>query len=203
MKKILLLAILFGSLVHAQSMEKQTLIQANALHGGFVALAFKLSRMNEARFGMLGARFGWIVNRNFSLGAAYYGMAGNLTHYDVYAPDVVQPQGNSKYYLFDTYHGGLELEYIYQPDWQVHFSVSSLMGIGHVRYPAKSSEQVLSDDRHLFVEPALNVNVNVSNHVKFIVGFSYMVAAGVKAAGLDGNSLSGFMLNTSIAFGIF
>ncbi len=191
-----------GSVI-AQTMQKQTLLQANAQHGGYVALAVKLSRVNDARFGMIGGRFGWIVNRSFSLGAAYYGMAPTLTHYDIYAPDAVQPDDNAKYYLFDTYHGGLDIEYIYKPEKQVHLSAAALMGIGHVRYPATSNPSVLSDDRHLFVEPALNANVNISNHVKFKLGCSYMIAAGVKAAGLDRNSLSGFMLNASVAFGFF
>ena len=184
-------------------MEKQTLLQANAQHGGYVALAFKLSRVNEARFGMIGARFGWIVNRSFSLGAAYYGMATNVTHYDIYAPDEVQPSGNSKYYLFDTYHGGLQFEYIHKPEKQVHLSAGALMGIGHVRYPASSNQTVLSDDRHIFVEPSLSANVNISNNVKVALGFSYMIAAGVKAEGLDGDSLSGFVLSASIALGYF
>lgn len=201
--KNILLFILISSSVIAETMEKQTLLQANAQHGGYVAPAFKLSRINDARFGMYGIRFGWIVNRTFCLGAAYYGMVGNLTHYDIYAPDEVQPEGNSTFFLFDTYHGGMEIEYIYKPDRQVHVSVGALMGIGHVRYHAKSSDVVLSDDRHLFIEPSINANVNISDHVKFILGFSYMVTAGVKAKGLDGNSLSGFTLNASVAFGIF
>lgn len=192
-----------SSSVIAQTMEKQTLLQANAQHGGYVALAFKLSRVNDARFGMIGARFGWIINRSFSIGAAYYGMASALTHYKIYAPDDVQPDGNSKYYLFDTYHGGLDIEYIHKPEKQVHLSTGALMGIGHVRYPAKSNASVLSDDRHLFIEPTVNANVNISNHVKFKFGCSYMITTGVKAVGLDRNSLSGFVLNASIAFGIF
>lgn len=199
----MLFAILFSCLVIAQSEEKQTLFQANAQHGGFAGLAFKLSRVDDTRFGMLGVRFGWIINRTFSLGAAYYGMANRLTHYTIYAPEDVQPAGNSRYYLFDTYHGGLEIEYIHKPDKQVFLSASSLLGIGHVRYPANNSAEILSDDRHVFIEPSLNVNVNISNHSKFIVGFSYMIATGVKAEGLTKDSLSGFTLNAAVAFGFF
>ncbi len=203
MKRFVFCAILLCSITWAESSEKQTLLQANARHGGFVAPAFKLSRLDDARFGMLGYRYGWVVNRSFSLGAAYYDMAYDLTHYKLYAPDVVQPPGNSQYYIVSTHHGGIELEYIFKPDNQMFFSLNALMGIGHIRYAAESGPEVIIDDRHLFIEPTLNINVNISEYVKFIVGFSYHYTSGVRAKGLDDDSLSGFTIVSSIACGIF
>ena len=63
MKKILLLAVLCSSFSFAETTEKQTLTRGNALHGGFVALSFKLTKVMDAWYGMFGFRIGWTMNK--------------------------------------------------------------------------------------------------------------------------------------------
>jgi hypothetical protein len=202
-KKILLFALLLSSFCTAETRQKQTLLQGNAQHGGFAALGLKLGKVDDAWYGMLGFRFGWIINRSFSIGAAYYDMARNMSHYEIYAPDEVQPTNNNNYYIFDTNLGGLELEYILYPDRQIHFGFNTLMGIGHIRYLEPIYSRAIVDDRHLFIEPTLNINLNVSNHTKLIWGFSYKYTTGVKTEGLSDKSLSGLMITGTFAVGIF
>lgn len=199
----MLFVLILGSLGFAETKQKQTLLRGNAKHGGFGALSIKVGKLQDAWYGMLGFRFGWIINNNFSLGAAYYDMARNLTHYDVYAPDAVQPPNNNNYYILDTNLGGLDLEYLLFPEKQIHFGFNLLMGIAHIRYLEPVHFGAVVDDRHLFIEPTLNVSLNVSDHIKVIWGFSYRSADGVKAEGLTDDSVSGLMITGSFAVGLF
>ncbi|MBN1466050.1 hypothetical protein JXA02_09830 [candidate division KSB1 bacterium] len=203
MKKALLFYFLLGTIAFSEIVEKQTLTKGNARHGGFVAAAITCAEVSDAWYGMYGFRMGWIINRHFSLGAAYFDMAKYLTHYKVYAPDVVQPAQNSHYFLLDTNKAGLELEYFLNPDGQVHISASALMGIGHIKYEEPAYFEVFIDDRHLFIEPTVTVNLNISENVKLNIGFIYRFVSGIRAEGLNNGSLSGFTVSSSLAVGFF
>lgn len=194
---------MLASIVLSEMEEKQTLTRGNAQHGGFIAASVTCANVKDAWYGMYGFRMGWIVNRHFSLGAAYFDMAKYLTHYKVYAPDAVQPQQDGNYYLFDTNKAGIEFEYYFTPEKQAHFSLAILMGVGHVIYEEPAYFEALIDDRHLFVEPTVNINFNISEYVKVNIGFIYRFVSGVKAPGLQDGNLSGFTASSSLAVGIF
>jgi hypothetical protein len=203
LKRILIFVILVSNIATAQITNKQTLLNGNAQHGGFITASAKVAKISDAWFGMLGFRMGWIINRNFSLNAAYYALTPQITHYKLYAPDEVQPPGNGNFYLLDTTMGGIEIEYLFKPHKQVHLSTALFMGMAHIFYQEPVDLRAIVDDRHIFLEPTLNINLNVSDYVKLVFGLSYRFTSGVKAAGLDDDKLAAFTATTSLAVGIF
>jgi hypothetical protein len=58
--------------------EEETLISGGIDSGGFGALVFKFSGVNDQFAGFAGARGGWIINHQFVVGGGGYGLTSNI-----------------------------------------------------------------------------------------------------------------------------
>ncbi len=171
--------------------EDGELVNREFEHSMFAAPALKFSTLHE-EFGLLaGGRFGWVVNHRYVLGLGGYGVVNDI--------EVSDPDSNTRPDVMMSY-GGAELEYVVQPAALVHFSFSTLVGLGLVEYDYRASD---GDDTFWVIEPAAHVWLNVTPFFRTGLGAGYRMATGVDLEGLDDGDLSGFALTLTLKFGSF
>lgn len=167
------------------------LIDRNFRHNFFFGPVVKFTQVN-GEFGLvLGGRTGWIINDNYVLGLGVYGLANDVEANEISSgvtPDLTMG------------YGGLELEYVIEPEQLVHFSVYTLIGMGFVELDYTSSD---GDDTFFVFEPAANVWVNVTNFCKAGLGVGYRLVAGANVEGLESEDLSGLAATLTFKFGGF
>lgn len=160
----------------------------------FAAPTLKFTTLSD-QFGFLaGLRAGWIINRRYVIGLAGYGLVN-----DVPGPEIeygLRPDLAIKY-------GGGELEYIINPKHTVHFSISTLVGLGYVRYDFTDTTKN-DDDTFLIVEPSLTVYFNLTDNLQTGIGLSYrMTPTDVNLGDLGNPDLTGLTGTITFSFGTY
>lgn len=171
-------------------------------NGGFVGGSVKMSQLNGAWFAMGGYRLAWVINEHFTFGAAYYDLLKQATHFDLYVPPEAQPPG-AKRHLIQTNYAGMELGYIGSPEKIIFFSVYTLLGLGHLQYVEPDFLTATRDDRFVFAEPSVDVNLNLSSKIKFAASVGYRLVSGIKATGMSDQDMTGPTYTASIIIGSF
>ena len=97
-------------------------------------------------------------------------------------------------------YGGVEFEYVFDPEEIVHFSVYTLLGMGNVEFDYANVD---GDDNFFVVEPAVNVLLNVTEFFRVGLGVGYRLATGVDLEGLEDADLSGIVATLTFKFGVF
>ena len=186
MRNMLIAVVMLSVPVRAAAQEASTLLGGDVRHGGFGGPVVKFTEIN-GEFGVLvGGRGGWIINDSFVIGAGGYGLA-NEDHFDGH----VDGQGDQEGLVMG--YGGLELEYINRPLEVAHVSLSVLVGAGGAAWdPLGWGPDWHQDvDAFFITEPALNIVVNVTKHLRIGFGASYRFVGDVELPGLDNKDISG------------
>jgi hypothetical protein len=95
------------------------------------------------------------------------------------------------------------------PNDLVHFSVSTLIGGGGVLFNDRSWGSDYWDDHQrdvkgfFIVEPAFNLDLNVTSFMKTSIGASYRIVSGLKSDVSTNNDLTGASATLSFRFGKF
>ncbi len=202
LKRVFWIVILFALTQNSYSYEKMTLTSNGLKNGGFVGAALKISQLDDAWFAMAGFRMAWVINEHFTFGGAYYDMTEMFTHFDLYVPQEAQPAGEERH-LLKTNYAGMELGYIFAPERVVFISLYNLMGIGHLQYVEPKFLAATRDDRYIFTEPSVDINLNLSDHIKITTSAGYRLVSGVRATGMSNQDLSGLTLTASVILGSF
>ncbi len=202
LKRVFWIVFVLSLAQHGFSYDKMTLMDDGLKNGGFIGASLKMSQLGDVWFAMTGFRMAWVINEHFYFGGAYYDLEKKLTHFELYVPDIAQPPG-AKRHLVQTNYAGAELGYIFAPQNVVFLSVYNLMGIGHLQYVEPDYFVASLDDRFVFTEPAIDVNLNLSNNVKFIASAGYRMVSGIRASGMSNKDLSGITLTASLIVGYF
>jgi hypothetical protein len=152
----------------------------------------RFSEVNDDFALLMGGRIGLVLNRIFVIGGAGYGLVNEI-------------EAGPADRVLDFGYGGLFLEYINRPHKLMHLSVHSLIGLGGLRYRPYDYEW---DDRWhadaLFVlEPGMDVELNITKHIRIGLGGSYRLVSGVDLEGLEGNDLSGPTASMTFKLGRF
>lgn len=138
------------------------LVNRQFFHGVLAAPVMKFSTVNE-QFGLLGGgRLGWILNHNYTIGVGGYGLFNDIEANEL--DSGATPDLTMRY-------GGVEFEYVIEPQEIVHFSVYTLVGMGNVEF---DYADVDGDDNYFVVEPAVNILLNVTEF--FRVGLESAIA---------------------------
>jgi hypothetical protein len=181
--------------------QQRTLISSEEFSlGGYFSPVVKLSTVND-QFGVfVGGRGGLIINHAFAIGFGGYGLANYV--------DAINRGPLGERYM-EMGYGGLDIEYIYSPHNLVHFSFSTLIGGGGVLFNERSWGSDYWDDRDrtvngfFIVEPAVNVDLNVTTFLKTSIGASYRLVNGLKSDVSTNNELSGPSVMLSVRVGKF
>lgn len=196
LKQLILLSLVLCFQIFAQ---EQTLVGNGEMsNGGFGGPVIKYTQIKNQPSVLIGGRGGWIINHTFIIGGGGYGLANQIE-----ADNFI---GYSKPFINFGY-GGFELEYIIQSDQLLHFSIYTLIGAGGVNYRDYShgswNDWDSINDEFFVLEPALNVEVNITSFFRINAGASYRYISGVSYDNLKNEDFSGFSGVLTLKFGSF
>lgn len=168
-----------------EAQEARTLVRDEASHGGFGAVVFKGSGVNDQFAGFFGGRGAWLLDHVFALGAGGYVMGGGV--------DVQQADGEGS---LDMWYGGAELEFISGWSQVYHITFLTLVGGGALGLEGES-------DGIWTAEPELNLEINVAPYLRVNFGGGYRFVWGVDLPELSNGDLSQFFGQLTLKFGAF
>lgn len=168
-----------------KSESSETLVQGNIESGGYGAPAVKYTHMSGADGMLVGGEGGWIINHNFVLGGAGYGLTNS-----------VEQNSNS----MSMAYGGILFQYFHQPEKLLHMGGSLLIGAG-----GATIHHVTGDENHSFfvAEPELMGIVNISSLVRAGLSVGYRWAPNVSIPSVSVSSLSGVTAGLFVQVGTF
>jgi len=194
MKKIfVLLFVLFFSLtLHAQ---EETLISGEMDHGGFGGFGFRVTSINGQTVVLSGGGGAWLINSKFFIGGSGY---SNMSD-DVKAPVMVE----SEQVFMNINYGGLYFGYVFNPDKLYHVTIDALIGHGNINYSQRNSDVDWKSDNFYFIEPSVNLELNVVRWFRIGIGASYRLVNDIEIQNLQNNDINGFSAGVSFKFGKF
>jgi hypothetical protein len=182
MKKIVMCAMILLGATGAYAYDMtETLIGANAENGIYVAPVFRYTQLSDTWGLMFGGRAAWVINHVFSIGGGYY----------VNAPDNIKPVIGATKYTNDLSYGGLELEYIIEPDDLVHASLVALLGSGKTVLKNDATGATTDDASFFVLEPGINAELNLAKHLRVDLGVYYRMVTGVDTPRLSNSKVGG------------
>jgi len=129
--RVLLTAVMSWLLLHSPAdlgaQQARTLVHGEASNGGFGAIVFKGSAVNDQFAGFFGARGAWITDHVFALGVGGYVMGGGV--------DVERPAGERS---LTMWYGGAEIEFISGWSQVYHITFLTLIGGGSLGLEGES-----------------------------------------------------------------
>lgn len=196
----LLLLLLFPLALHstAQSGDERTVRTlftdpADTVTGGYFAITGKSFRTLGQDAFLLGGRLGLVIGHRLSIGLAGYGMCSPLknTAYNDYRlqHELNLPDGMA----LRMGYGGLFVEPTFFDRSVVHFSIPITFGAGGAAYGYRTQSGRYSSVVHtdaqtfFFVEPAVDVEVNILRGLRLGLGASYLYTSDIDlpATGAD------------------
>ena len=166
--------------------------------GAYIAPVFKFTNLNDQKAVFSGIKGGWIINRTFVIGAAYYGLSTNITQ------KWIDPSNNQSPLVKIT-TGGLNFEYVFLSGSIISGSAEFFMGGAGINIGA-----IYGGD-FLIWEPQLNANINLNEWFHISLGLSYRTTSSLDyypsndPTGPDFSikSLRGFTGSISFIFGMY
>jgi hypothetical protein len=151
--------------------ELKTIAFDYAIHNGFsVSPSIRLTNMAGSFSSLIGGKVSWIMNNEVTVGLIGMGYLGtnkfNYTH----------SSGEKFNGNMSLGYGGLFLEYTFNPDNKLHYSINSSAGFGGFKLatPIGTTAKVSSPwGTFYFVEPGANIEYTYSKHLRFGVEASY------------------------------
>jgi hypothetical protein len=171
-------------------------------HGGYGALTFGYSEIENLNAASIGGRGAWIIGHWFAMG---FGGTGFIN-------DISYNNAESQYTNLTGGYGGLLLEPIILPWFPVHISLPVLLGAGGIaNVTSQGSGDVYDpptyiDDATSFfiVEPCAELEINLIKYFRLSLGISYRFTSEISL--LDVSSafpLNGWVGNVTLKVGKF
>jgi hypothetical protein len=182
--------------------EIKTILGRNREGGGYCAFTSGYSVIDQKNAVLFGGRFGWLASHSIGIGIGATGFL-NEFHYE--------PSVDRDVFLAGGY-GGLYIEPILFPRWPVHLSFPVLLGAGGISYVSKeaalNNNLIEDSEAFLLVEPAAELELNLTRFFRFSIGASYRFPSAFNV-GLSGSptsnaeSIKGVSYTLSLKFGKF
>ena len=171
------------------------------IYGTFGAPEIKFTKLLDQNAAILGGRWGWVINKQFVLGAGVYALVGGVN------TNVIDPISNEQVAVNFNY-GGLELEYILLAEKVVHGSIDLLIaGAGTYFSVPDQSKPHTSYYTQSFTlyEPQLNLEFNIFKWLHLTSGVSYRIITGFEnyLPGITALNLEGLSGTLTFKFGSY
>lgn len=176
--------------------DEETLFSGKIESGGYGGPEVKFGSINGEWEVLVGGRGGWIINHQFVIGGAGYGLAteGETN------PGTIFPYLNN---TFDMGYGGVLLGYISRSNRLVHVTLDVLIGGGGISPRDDVYRYDFDEDAFFILEPSVNFELNVSSKIRFAFGGGYRITSGVEYFDLDDEDIGGTAINLMLKFGKF
>lgn len=139
-------------------------------HFGFYGgLSLRTTELNNEALMMGGFRLGFIANRSLGIGIEGYGIIPTASYNNVIQGQSVIPLGG---------YGGLTLEPIIWSNKAIHLTFPVTGGAGWLGYHEDwkdelfNSGEVIAEDVFWYVEPGVNIEINISKVLRIDLGVS-------------------------------
>lgn len=187
--RVALAAVMSGALLFSpaevEAQKARTLVQGESSNGGFGAVVFKGTGVDDQFAGFFGGRGAWLIDHVFALGAGGYVMGGGV--------DVERVSGDQS---LSMWYGGAEIEFISGWSQVYHITFLTLIGGGSLGLEGES-------DGIYAVEPAMTLEINVNSFLRLDFGGGYRFIWDVDIPDLSNGDLSQFFGQVSLKFGAF
>jgi hypothetical protein len=203
MKKILFVGSLFSSLFGYAQEEPKTLLGTNGIKswGLTAGGGFQNTQLFDESVWFAHVQAGVILNQSWTIGGHF----GQSLHYisPIYTDNTSLPV----YRDFEFKHYGGFIEYRVMPNKLVHLAFPLKLGVFEQDFDTQNAVFSDSDDAerfNLFVEPGINLELNLHKHVRLHTGVSYriLVSELYNEVNLQ-NTNNHFIWNFGVKFGIF
>lgn len=212
MKKhiILLVLLLTGAAMSAQTGTEttggdekiQTLFGENVHNGGYGALMFNYSNINDEDAFLFGMRGGWLIDHRLTIGLSGYGFISDMQW------DNQNDEPNN--FLAGGY-GGFLVEPILFPHKPVHLAFPILIGGGGMAMVKNHQTNDGWEDwwvdyagAFFVFEPGVELELNLVRNMRVGFAVTYRLTQDLKMGGdIDEKALNGFNFGLTLKFGEF
>lgn len=185
-----------------KSNDVKTLMGRNRQGGAYLGITTGYSAIDGKHAVLFGGRLAWIANKSLGIGIGGTGFI-NEYHYE--------PSIDREVFLAGGY-GGIYIEPIILPRSPVHLSFPVLFGAGGISYVSAdynfSGNFIEDSDPFLIIEPAAEIELNMSRFFRLALGASYRFPTpfDIGTSGTSfvrASSLRGWSYMVSFKFGKF
>lgn len=208
MNKLTLLLILVGGFLmttaqeDSQNNEITTLFSRSHSNGGYGALSFNYTEIENKDAFLVGARGSWIIDHSFAIGLGGCGFINDINYHNWSDNDL-------NYNLAGGY-GGLYLEPIIAPRQPVHLSFPILFGVGAIariddlhHWKSNRLYDDPNEDAFLILEPAVELEFNMARNLRLGLLLSYRFTSKIEMDDTDPDTLEGANVGLIMKFGKF
>ncbi len=182
---------------------KSLLGKGNDLNG-FGSVDFKVADMMGERAMLAGAYGGVLVNRRYMLGVGGYGIATKLEFDGMVGADPKTLNLNGGY-------GGIVIGGMIASKEVIHLVFPVFFGAGSVEVSDRNffpnspndAEFTIESSAFMIVEPAMQVEFNITENFRLAAGMSYRYVTGTELNNVSDADLSGSSVMVSFRFGRF
>jgi hypothetical protein len=182
---------------------KSLLGKGNDLNG-FGSVDFKVADIMGERAMLAGAYGGVLVNRRYMLGIGGYGIATKLEFDGMVGADPKTLNLNGGY-------GGLVIGGMIASKEVIHLVFPVFFGAGSVEVSDRNffpnspndAEFTIESSAFIIVEPAMQVEFNITENFRLAAGMSYRYVTGTELNNVSDADLSGSSVMVSFRFGRF
>ncbi len=189
-KSILILSLLASSsFVFAQEamLEKEGLAEETMQeYGGYGAPVVKMTRINKTDGVLNGVKGAWIIDKEFAIGGAFYGLVNNVNFNNYNKP-------------LEFFYGGITFDYIYHATDDISFTAGVLLGGGISDF----NDNVDNSDGVFTAEPEVSAQYAFSDNVKGALLVGYRQVLDSDKVGISDSRLSGITYGLSVNIGVF
>lgn len=159
--------------------------------GWYIAPTSGFTSVAGSRAYVAGLRGALMVNQRWG-----FGLAGSII-------------GNDHTYLGENEareiggYGGVYGQYVLHSNSLVHASIDATIGSGGWCARSYGTDGDCYVRHFAFVEPTMNVELNLTNNVRLATGLGYRAALAERGPGLSSGDLSGITARTSLVIGVF
>ena len=171
--------------------------------GGYGAFQMKFSEYLGDGALLLGGKGGWVINHRFVLGGGGYGLSNSIFNEKV-ADNHPIPNARARLQMG---YGGVLLEPIAMHDKVFHLSFPILIGGGGAEYqifdPGNVFNSTIRSDGFFFVEPGIDLEINVLYWMRINVGMSYLYTSNIDLPDTPDDVFRTLAGNLTFKFGKF
>ncbi len=194
MNRVVILCCLLALLIPG-TVQAGSIFSGHVDTSGYIQPIYKASEFMGSQESFLGARGGVTFDHKLMFGASIYTLVSDVP---------ITTREDSLRLVKFTY-GGLEIEYTFWTNSVIHPTLSTLIGIGGIKYrdPVQGSFYDPDSDTVFVAEPMLALEINLTDFARLTVGGGYRLVTGVDLVELSNSDAEGWVVNLGFKLGAF